>query len=903
MSGGPGWRRMAAAVALVAAVSSSVPLRGAPADYRYGQWHHSAIGGGGYIQNVVLCPSDPLRAYAYVDNSGIFRSDDAGRTWRIIHTTLPASFGIYDVRGLSVDPRDADRIVAAIGCQWDTPKGIYVSGDGGVRWKHALTAQFFGGDELRYTGFVLQRSPTNPDELTAASGGTGVYRSLDGGGTWTKLGLEGVFPTDLRYDRSNAMRLWLCCQKMTLRAKEYAKPMAGGFYRSDDGGASWSKLADQAPSEMVQDNAEPARLYGIFDSTRIRRSTDGGATWRDCSEGLALMEPGKRPGSIDPRRYEALAAGPDFVLTASGTGEFYRLDGGRLPWKRVKRDSLEERFRGRPWFASREAGVSGHFGSALGSITVDQANPNRWFFTDFYAVYQTLDAGRSWRMSSDGIDATVLFCLTQDPSDGGVVHLGMADNGHFLSEDGGDWFTRGQTGNQNTKTIALSRKDPQRVYAIGSGAGRRAGMKASQVWVSGDRGRTWCESTMTGLPELAERNACSIEADPSDERHVFLAVSGPIADGSGGVYESSDGGRSWRWIGQGLPEKNWYFRTYLWNVGREIACSGDGSLAAFGSAGVYHRPPGQTAWQGAKAPPGGGANEIVADPHAKGVYYLACEGSAGGVYRSTDRGATWERLYAGNSRHVAVDGARPGRLAAGLLDGIVLSTDGGKSWTEMDRRLPYRFQPLVAFAGERLLAGSVGNGCFWTPLSPAGEQPVAARPNVPAYRTGGSLAAAMMPNGSMSKAGPATQDPPDGWAAGGLPAPTPEKPAKLKLFRDTTRHKQGPASLCLSSDAPGEATAAWTLDVPRVAMDQPLAVGGWIMTEGKLELASLSIYCHDTGAWFGLINAPASREWMEFSRLIALPPGTKRIRLQLTIRGEGRIWLDEINIAPYVLWR
>lgn len=144
---------------LGACLGVGVDAAAAEPPFRYGPWRHSVIGGGGYIQNVVLCPSDPKRAYSYVDNSGIFRSDDGGRTWRIIHGTLPVSFGIYDVRGLVVDPRDAGRIVAAIGTQWDKPWGIFASDDGGDTWKQTLTAEFFGGDELRFTGFSCSAIP------------------------------------------------------------------------------------------------------------------------------------------------------------------------------------------------------------------------------------------------------------------------------------------------------------------------------------------------------------------------------------------------------------------------------------------------------------------------------------------------------------------------------------------------------------------------------------------------------------------------------------------------------------------------------------------------------------------------------------------------------------------------
>lgn len=873
---------------LAAAMSSASPS--------YGPWHHSVIGGGGYIQNVVLCPSDPKRAYAYVDNSGIFRSDDGARSWRIIHGGLPVSFGIYDVRGLVVDPRDANRIVAAIGGQWDKPWGLFVSGDGGGTWKQTLTANIFGSDEFREAGFILDRHPQRPDELTVATGGTGVFRSDDNGGTWQKLGMEGVYPTDLRYDRSKPARLWLCAQPMKMRSGLYPTPMSGGFHRSEDGGATWKKLGDTSPSEILQDPVDAARLYGIFEDTRIRTSTDGGATWSDLSQGLDLAAPGQHPIGNHPLRYTALAAGRDFVLTASAMGQFYRLNPERSAWQKIERQGLEEKFDGQEWFASRARGVHGHFGSALGSITIDPSYPDRWFFTDFYAIYQTTDAGRSWALSCDGVDATVLFGLTQDPADPGVVHLAMADNGFFLSQDGGARFLRPDTGNQNTMSISVSRSRPARVYAVGSGLiPELAGMKAAQVWVSTDRGQTWVASPMAGLPPMADRFAGTIAADPNDPYTAWLTVSGTSGPNDGGVYRTRDGGRSWEWIGGGLPEKNWFFRTHPWGGGRQLAVGQDGSLVAIGSAGIFRLAASEQKWIRADKQPDGSPNEVTADPHHAGRFYIAAEG--GGILRSEDSGATWSNVFKGSSRHVAVDEAVPDRVAAGLADGIVISRDGGLTWTNADLRLPYRFQPIVAFAGDRLLAGTVGNGCFWMPLSAAAEKEVAARPVPRAYRTAPALAAPILANGSMSEGGEA----PAGWEASW-------KPQGLRLLRDAKEFRQGPASFLLQSEGGrADGTVSKVLTIPPDAHGRPLVVGGWIRSGGRLELASLSIYADvpgsKSGLWEGLVNAPATPDWMEFSRSFLLPPGVEKIRLQLSLKGEGGIWLDELNIALGEVWK
>ena len=81
--------------------------------FTYNGWSSGNFWGGGYVQNVVLCPSNPNRCYTYIDMAGLYRSDDKGNTWRMLHGAFPKGIGFL-VRGLSVDPRNADSIIVVI---------------------------------------------------------------------------------------------------------------------------------------------------------------------------------------------------------------------------------------------------------------------------------------------------------------------------------------------------------------------------------------------------------------------------------------------------------------------------------------------------------------------------------------------------------------------------------------------------------------------------------------------------------------------------------------------------------------------------------------------------------------------------------------------------------------------
>ena len=705
---------------------------------RYGAWQASRIGGGGYIQNVVLFPGNPQRCYTYLDVGGPYRSDDGGNSWRSLQGSLPGRRGNYSIRSLSVDPRDDKYVIIAVGSQWEAREGVYISDNGGASWRRALDANF-QSDVFRNAGTVLARHSKDSDIVLAGAIDSGVWRSTDNGRTWENVGPKDVNPTDLRFDVANPQLAWLCAHAMDAVVNGQRRKVNGGFFRSENGGKTWNKIADEAPTEILQDPRDRSRLYGIFRREIIKTSTDAGDSWQDCSEGLAI-DP-SQGGLLSEHRFNVLAAGRDFILTASARGTFYRLECGQNTWKKIERQGVDTG----DWFGKMMPGEFQHFGAEVGSIVVDPNDDDHWFFTDWYAMFQTFDSGKNWRLTVDGIEGTVVHQLLQDPSDPAVVHMSMADNAYFKSTDGGRTFRQIKFPGvcANVKDLALSPKLPARVYAVGADNWE---WKSNQLYVSIDTGQSWHRSPMTGLSDMSQSRCNSVAVDPANPYTVYLSVSGSIGAGAGGPYRSTDGGKTWAWIGQGLPAGQDFYRHDIWVTGREIAAGPNGSLVTISqdSALVFHFDPKTNQWAKAETKPMGKPYSVVADVLQAGRYYMGVEN---GLFRSKDSGTTWQRVYDREATHVAVDLAVANRAAASTSDGVILTRDGGENWSMLDKSLPDRVKAnMPALAGERIVVGSGGSGCFWMPLSRDGEKPVKAKPpavaSVPSTNPAASNAAA-----------------------------------------------------------------------------------------------------------------------------------------------------------------
>jgi len=680
---------------------------------QYGAWTSCALGGGGYLQQAVWAPSDTRRLYLTSDVGGLFRSDDGGGTWHMLHGALPSGEGSCMTRGAVVHPKNPDRAVFAIGGTWPNQKrGIYVTDDAGRTMKRTLDCIFGGNDRTRAHGAVLINDPIQENVLYAAPVGKGPMRSDDFGLTWKEMGLADVFASCLVRDRTSPTRMWVVASWRYLKdLPKWPRHFTRGFFVTEDG-KTWTKLmeAEDMPVELVQDGTDPTLLHGVFSKPpSVRWSKDGGKTWNPYENPAGFFPKSDGNARRDGTYLGLASAGGRTVLGGFGAN-FYTLESGSLVWKKLPVPTFNEG----DWYPAGDAKRSNIPGCALGFVALEPGHPDHWLFTDWYACYLSPDAGKTWNLSIDGIEMTVVHTVTQDPAHPERIHVGVADIGYFRSDDGGrtlrNWGVKRGISN-NVKSISVCAAKPDVVYATAPQGYR---WYANQLFRSTDGGDSWTRPKMKGLPSLAEKGGQRINTvavDPKDPDTVYVAVSGAIRPDLGGVWKSVDAGETFTWISQGMSGEK-FFKFEIWMKGAEFAISPDGSMvaASHDTGKVFVRPAGAAEWTKSDFP-GTQSYVLCADALVPGRFFMTRRDA--GVWRSTDGGRSWKKINDRYANGLAVDAVKKDRVAFFTGSEAVLSTDGGEKWSDLPGGLPYRdARNPIAFGGDRLYVGTGGNGVF-----------------------------------------------------------------------------------------------------------------------------------------------------------------------------------------------
>ena len=292
----------------------------------------------GSVGDVVVSPSNPNVIYVGCGEGlqrpdlsvgdGIYKSTDAGKTWTFLGLKDAQQIG-----GLAIDPTNENRLfVAALGHPYgpNEERGIYRTTDGGKTWEKVLYK-----DEN--TGAVqVTIDPNNPNivfaDLWAGRQGpwengawngkeSGLFKSIDGGTTWKKMTM-GLPTTDQGLGRIGF------CIAPTDSKRMYATVDAGrdgGIYRSDDAGESWKRMSSDnrywgRASDFAEVKVDPKNADIVYSANVVTwKSIDGGKSW-DAFRGA--------PGGDDYHRIWINPNNTNIILIASDQGAIITVNGG-----------------------------------------------------------------------------------------------------------------------------------------------------------------------------------------------------------------------------------------------------------------------------------------------------------------------------------------------------------------------------------------------------------------------------------------------------------------------------------------------------------------------------------------------------------------------------------------------
>jgi len=621
---------------------------------------------------VAVAPSDPNIVYVGTGNQsgwsftvgkGVYKSIDAGRTW----TNVGLARSLY-IGGIVVDPRRADTLlVAALGPRpagrgaVDPPvespeRGVYRSTDGGRSWTRVLPADGSSGASDVYLDyqdpqivFALLTAGGGAGAPQAAAAGTGVYKSADGGATWQPIAGRGL-PDGARISA-------FAVSSGTHGRRLYAVAGAGGrgggggraLYRSDDGGESWvfgTRQLASAGGKMYADPQHPDVVYLM--GTAIYRSTDAGqhvaAFWGAPS--------GADPRFlwIDPTNSKRMFSGVDqgAAITVDG-GEswtpYYGLVNGQF--YRVSTDYDVPYHVCGPQQDSGTACVRSR--SDYGEI-----RPNDWYtpggFENGFLIADPLDTRYMYTQGW----YHVLRRFDRTTNQVTVLYQPAADE-----RFGG------------APPLAFSPQDPHVLY-----------MAAQHVLVSNDRGETW----RTISPDLAAPPGFTVPAAAAGAG----GVGAPAAGGSITTLAPSPVTAGVIWVGT--------------------------------STGLIHvtRDNGKT-WSNVTPPnlPPAGINVIDASHASAGTAYAALlsRDAHPHIYRTSDYGAKWEEVSSGLTdgevvRVVREDPKDPSLLYAGTVTGVYVSFDRGNGWQSLQLNLPTTVVSDLTVHDNDVVISTYGRG-FW----------------------------------------------------------------------------------------------------------------------------------------------------------------------------------------------
>jgi photosystem II stability/assembly factor-like uncharacterized protein len=632
---------------------------------------------GGRIADLAVHPMDAFTLYVGAAEGGVIKTTDGGSTW----TPTFDDVETLSIGDLAIDPTHPDIIYAGTG----EPNG--------------------GGGSLTY-------------------GGLGIYKTTNGGVTWTNMGL-----TDTRYigrvviDSGNPNIVFVAAMGAL-----FSTNPERGVFRSTDAGASWEHVLSVNDStgaiDLVIDRQNPDRIYAATwerirrphtrdyggPGSGIYRSTDGGDTWSLLGGGLPAPSPniGRIGIAISLANPMVL-----YAIYADAVGNFagvYRTQNGGDLWTRTNDAAL--------------SGAYATYGWWFGNIRVTPTDPNRVFVLGLDA-YRSTNGGASWSQVGGNMHVDH-HALEYAPTDTGQFLYEGNDGGLYRSLDGGTTWTEIQ-GLPITQfyTVEVDHLEPHRRYGGTQDNGTNRTLTGSpNDWaqiLGGDgfhvhvdptnnsfvyaeyQYGNFFRSTNGGSSFSPATNGISAGDRMNWSTPVVLDPSNPatLYYGSQRVYRSTNRAVSWSAISNDLTDGAGGSNGVIFGTLTALAVApSDPQVIYAGTddANVWVTQNGGGLWTRVDAQiPERWVTRVAVHPSSAGTAYVTLSGfrdddPLSHVYRTTNFGSTWSpvsnNLPEAPVNDIVIDGDDPATLFVATDVGVYFSSSSGSMWSALGAGLP-----------------------------------------------------------------------------------------------------------------------------------------------------------------------------------------------------------------------
>lgn len=662
------------------------------------EWRHIGPASfGGRIDDVEAVPGKPGTIFVGTASGGIFKTTNNGVTWKPVFDEEGTSLSIGD---LAIAPSDANIVWAGTGepnnrqsSSWGD--GVFKSIDGGETWTH------MGLRDTHHIGRVVIH-PTNPDIVYVAALGhlwgpnaeRGLYRTKDGGRTWDNV---------LRINTdTGVVDVALGADGRTLFAASYQRRRrgwgyvgggpGGGLHRSMDGGDTWQKLGGGLPEgDIGRIGIDISRshqniIYAVVEHKQggIFRSEDGGTTWT-------------RQNSLNqrPSYYSQIRVDPKNPnkLWKLASPLFVSIDAGKT-WRS---DTTGDRIH-----------VDHH------GLWINPNDPDHLMLGNDGGLYFSYDGSRTWDFI-DNLPIGQYYDISVDGRDPYWVYGGTQDNGTW----GLPARTYGQLGITNADVVNIAYGDG--FYTIADPKDPRA------IYANSQSGRAY-------LVDLDTREEKGIRPVPPDPKETYrfnwsapMLVSAHdnriVFYGGNKLFRTADRGHTWQVISGDLTRnQEWKKLPIMGPVRGDDTLSRDDGVSDFGTittitespvqAGVVYvgtddgnvqmTSDGGKSWRDLTSrfglPGPRWVSRVHASRHGAGVAYVAFDGHQDDdfkpyVYRTKDNGNTWTSIAGDMPDGMVINALEehprnPNLLFAGTELGLFMTINGGGNWTHVRGNLP-----------------------------------------------------------------------------------------------------------------------------------------------------------------------------------------------------------------------